>query len=97
MKDLSKEMLEDLKEVLFALNHLQLEGQNQLKKAVRKHKVVSELEGTNLQVGKMLLEEILVITRQIPNPNLTKVQQTILNAKRDKARQDAEIKEEASI
>ncbi len=82
MKDLSKEMLEDLKEVLFALNHLQLEGQDQLKKSVRKHKVVNELEGSNMQVGKMLMEEILFITRQIPNPHKTKVQLAVERARK---------------
>ncbi len=82
MKDLSKEMLEDLKEILFSLNHLQIEGQDQLKKAVRKHKAVNELEGTNLQVGKMLMEEILFITRQIENPNKTRLQMTIERARK---------------
>ena len=77
MKDVSKQIVEDLKEVLFSLNHLQIEGQDKLKKAVRKHKTVNELEGTNLQVSKMLIEEILFITRQIPNPNKTKVQLAI--------------------
>ena len=80
MQDLNKQMVEDLKEVLFSLNHLQLEDTDIVKNSVRKHRAVSDVEGTNLQVAKILLEEIINITRQIPNPNKTKVQMAIERA-----------------
>ena len=80
MKDLNSKVVEDLKEILFAVNHLQIEGVDIIKKNVRKHKVVSDVEGTNLQVAKLLIEEIMNITSNIPNPNMTRVQQSIQNA-----------------
>ena len=80
MKDLDKRVVEDLKEILFAVSHLQLEGVDVVKKNVRKHKVVADLEGTNLTVAKMLIEEIMNITSNIPNPNKTKVQMAIERA-----------------
>ncbi len=77
MKDVNKRLVEDLKEILFSLNHLRLENTNIVKNATRKHRVVSDLEGTNLQIAKLLIEEIKLISDSIPNPNLTKVQQAI--------------------
>jgi len=80
MKDLNSKVVEDLKEILFAVNHLQIEGVDIIKKNVRKHKVVSDVEGTNLQVAKLLIEEIMNITSNIPNLNMTRVQQSIQHA-----------------
>jgi hypothetical protein len=80
MKDVNKQMVEDLKEILFAVNHLRLENTDIVKNSVRKHKVVSDLEGTNLTISKMLIEEIMAITSNIPNPNLTPVQSAIRRA-----------------
>jgi len=82
MKDVSKQLVEDLKEILFSVNHLRLEGTDLVKNSVRKHKVVNDLEGTNLQVAKLLIEEIMHITDQIENPNMTPVQSAIEKAKR---------------
>ena len=80
MKDVNKQLVDDLKEILFSVNHLRLEGTDLVKNSVRKHKVVNDLEGTNLQVAKLLIEEIMNITNQIPNPNMTPVQAAIRRA-----------------
>lgn len=80
MKDVSKQLVEDLKEILFSVNHLRLEGTDLVKNATRKHRVVNDLEGSNLQVAKLLIEEIMNITNQIPNPNMTPVQSAIRRA-----------------
>jgi len=80
MQDLNKQVVDDLKEILFAVSHLQIEGVDVVKKIVRKHKAVSDLEGTNLRVAKILIEEIMNITSNIPNPNKTKVQMAIERA-----------------